>query len=150
MILFLDFDGVLHPEPCCQDGDLFCRRPLFEAVMRDFPAVKIVISSTWRQTRSMDQLKALFSEDIAARVVGATPNWMDLPELMSVIGQYPRHVEVEGWLRQAGRPCEKWVAIDDRADWFKPFLPNLVRCDSNVGLNEEVAITLRRKLRAAG
>jgi hypothetical protein len=49
MILFLDFDGVLHPE---YDGQaapadvVFCHLPRFEAVMRDHPEVEIVISST--------------------------------------------------------------------------------------------------------
>ncbi|WP_205895069.1 HAD domain-containing protein [Metapseudomonas otitidis] len=52
MILFLDFDGVLHPE---YDGQatpadvVFCHLPRFEAVMRDHPEVEIVISSTWRE-----------------------------------------------------------------------------------------------------
>ena len=56
MILFLDFDGVLHPlhdnVPTPENHDnvptpadqLFCYLPRFEAVMRDFPMVKIVIS----------------------------------------------------------------------------------------------------------
>ena len=48
MILFLDFDGVLHPEPCDEDGEPFCNLPALEAILRDFPAVEIVISSMWR------------------------------------------------------------------------------------------------------
>lgn len=146
MILFLDFDGVLHPEPSYQNDELFCRRPLFESVMRDFPKVEIVISSTWRESRTIDQLRALFSEDIGARIVGVTPQWKDLPELVSVIGQYPRHVEIEGWLRQHQRVWEAWVALDDRPYWFKPFLPNLVKCESTVALDEAVALQLRNKL----
>lgn len=146
MILFLDFDGVLHPEPSYQNDEPFCRRPLFESVMRDFPKVEIVISSTWRETRTIDQLRALFSEDIAARILGVTPNWKNLPELVSVIGQYPRHVEIEGWLRQHQRSWESWVALDDRPYWFRPFLSNLVRCESAVALNEEVISHLRHKL----
>lgn len=37
MILFLDFDGVLHPAICHCDADLLCRRPLLESVLRDCP-----------------------------------------------------------------------------------------------------------------
>ena len=44
--MFLDFDGVLHPE---YDGQatpadiVFCHLPRFEGVMRDYPKVEIVI-----------------------------------------------------------------------------------------------------------
>ncbi len=40
MYLFLDFDGVTHPQPCLQDS-AFCRLPLIEEVLREFPMVKI-------------------------------------------------------------------------------------------------------------
>ena len=76
MILFLDFDGVLHPE---YDGQatpadvVFCHLPRFEAVMRDYPEVEIVISSMWREQFPLDALRARFSPDIAGRIIGATP-----------------------------------------------------------------------------
>lgn len=103
MILFLDFDGVLHPEFCHQGEKPFCHRDKLEMILRDHPQVEIVISSMWRQTRSLTELQALFPPDIGARIVGVTPDWRDLSELYEVIGNYPRHVEVEGWLRQANR-----------------------------------------------
>lgn len=146
MILFLDFDGVLHPEFCHQGEELFCRRDKFETILRDYPQVEIVISSTWRQTRSLAELQTLFSADIGAKIVGVTPDWQDLPELCEVIGNYPRHVEVEGWLRHANRVWERWVALDDRDYWFRPFLPNLVLCDPATGIDDAVERHLRRKL----
>lgn len=145
MVLFLDFDGVLHPEPCRND-ELFCRRALFEEVMREFVDVEIVVSSTWRNTRSMSELRALFSGDVGSRIVGRTPQWGDLTELLEVIGQYPRHIEAEGWMRQEGRAWEPWLALDDRPYLFKPFLPNLLHCDPRKGLDEVVASTLRHRL----
>ena len=42
MILFLDFDGVLHPEYDRQAAPAdvaFCHLPRFEAVMREHPEV---------------------------------------------------------------------------------------------------------------
>lgn len=38
----------------------------------------------------------------------------------------------------SGRPWEQWVAIDDKVYWFKPFLPNLVRCDSRFWFADDV------------
>ncbi len=102
MILFLDFDGVLHPEPCYSDSDLFCHRPLFESVMREFPDIEIVISSTWRQNRSLAQLKALFSDDIAACIVGVTPDWRELVGKKSEAVRGYDNIPVRPAVRQIG------------------------------------------------
>ena len=146
MILFLDFDGVLHPEPCYEYKKLFCHRSLFESVINEHCDVQIVISSSWRHKRSLTELKELFSKDIRDRIIGVTPDWLDLPDLLSVIGQYPRQVEIEGWLRMSGKPWQDWVALDDRPYWFRPFLKNLVRCDPRTGLTENTLLLLREKL----
>jgi HAD domain in Swiss Army Knife RNA repair proteins len=45
-LLFLDFDGVLRPVHS-DKADYFCLLENFEAVMREFPGVRIVIASTW-------------------------------------------------------------------------------------------------------
>ena len=86
-VVFLDFDGVTHPEPCRSDA-LFCFLPRIEEVLREHPEVDIVISSSWRLEFSLEQLRGHFSADIASRVVGVTPsnkqpgvNW--LPEDMN-------------------------------------------------------------------
>lgn len=145
MILFLDFDGVLHPAVCATDTELLCRRPLLEDVLRECPHVEIVISSTWRESRTLDQLRAFFSPDIGARIVGVTPQWQDLQNESSM-GTYVRQAEIEGWLRQAGRAWEAWVALDDQPWLFRPFLPNLVHSDPATGLTEEACTALRKKL----
>lgn len=150
MILFLDFDGVLHPDPCWDEAILLQHLPRLESVLRDFPAVEIVISSTWRDTRTLDQLRSYFSPDIAARIIDVTPNWRDLTDLCEILGStYVRQVEIEGWLRASGRPWEQWVALDDKAYWFRPFLPNLIRCDASTGLSIDVELELRKKLNPA-
>lgn len=147
MILFLDFDGVLHPDPCNARSILFCHLPRLESVLRDFADVQIVISSTWRTAHTLNDLKAYFSPDIAPRIIGVTPSWRDLPDLLKTIGHtYVRQVEIEGWLRALGRPWEKWIAIDDKAYWFKPFLPNLIRTDARFGLADDVIDKLRARL----
>jgi hypothetical protein len=148
MILFLDFDGVLHPDPCHDPSILFCHLPRLESILRDFPDVQVVISSTWRTGHTLDDLKSYFSPDIASRIIGVTPAWQDLPDLLDKIGHtYVRQVEIEGWLRASVHPWEKWIAIDDKAYWFKPFLPNLIRTNARVGLaGEEVVDELRARL----
>lgn len=82
MILFLDFDGVLHPFH--RPLGTFVLLSYFEDVLRDFPAVNIVISSTWREEYSLPQLQKFFSEDIARRIIDVTPSWQDLNIIMFV------------------------------------------------------------------
>ncbi|HEY8100348.1 MAG TPA: HAD domain-containing protein [Burkholderiaceae bacterium] len=147
MILFLDFDGVLHPEPSYQSERLFCHLQKLESILRDFPNVEIVITSSWRDTRTLMELRTLFSQDIGKRIVGVTPDWRDYPDLFDVIGNYPRHIEIEAWRRESGRLWDDWIAIDDRAYWFRPFLKNLVRCDPTTGMTDEIEFELRRRLR---
>jgi hypothetical protein len=135
MILFLDFDGVLHPEPCFDEDKLFCLLPNFEEILREYPQVRVVISSTWRETRSIDMLREYFSIDVRHRVIGVTPSWKNHHELFDVIG-YQRQTEVEAWLRNSDEPWTPWIAIDDKPFLFQPFLNNLVKTNSLTGFNE--------------
>lgn len=99
--LFLDFDGVLHPAFCPAE-EHFCRRPLFEDVMRRHPAVRIVISSSWRHHYPVGQLRARFSPDIAERIVGTTQLWVP-DEPMN------RHQDIRTHSR-AGDDCRRGAA----------------------------------------
>lgn len=145
MKIFLDFDGVLHPEPCFDSCDYFCFLRRLETVLRDFPSVDVVISSTWRTTRTLDVIRSIFSTDIRKRIVGYTPNWQDNEELLDVIG-FQREAEIEAWLRSSDEPWEKWIAIDDKAYLFRPFSPNLVKTDSDVGFDIRAELKLRALL----
>ncbi len=44
--------------------------------MRRFPAVRIVISSSWCHHFALDRLRPCFSGDIAERIDDTTPFWM--------------------------------------------------------------------------
>lgn len=71
MILFLDFDGVLHPR--APGKGLFSNLAKLEAVLREFEFVEVVITSTWREDMPFEKLQELFSPDIRQRVIGITP-----------------------------------------------------------------------------
>lgn len=145
MILFLDFDGVLHPDPCYDVRKQFCFLNRLENVLLEFPQVRIVISSTWRKERSLEVLRSFFLPEIRQRIVGVTPNWYDHEELFDVIG-YQRQTEIEAWIRASGEPWLKWVAIDDKGFLFRPFLPNLVLTSSDKGFDKIAEKELRDKL----
>ena len=136
MIVFLDFDGVLHPESTETPADLFCRLPLIEEVFREFPAVDLVISSAWRleyrdPAQAVIELRAHFSYDIAPRVLGVTPHHVYLKPQHAPEGLtgYSRHWECEAWMRAHRPPGTRWMAMDDRAYLFNPTIGNLMAFD---------------------
>jgi hypothetical protein len=145
VLLFLDFDGVLHPASTTDPAHLLCRRPLLEAVLRQVPAVDVVVSSTWRHTRTLAQLRGLFSDDFARRIIGCTPQW-DTVAVPAPLAAYPRQAEIHAWLHANGRAWEAWVALDDQPWLFRPFLPNLVKVDHRTGLTEALCGQLYDRL----
>jgi hypothetical protein len=147
MILMLDFDGVLHPDPCHDTSLLFYRLPMLEDVLCENPHVEIVVTSTWRAGRNIDELRSFFSPGIACRLIGVTPSWRDHEDLAASIGPtYIRSVEIEAWLRSTGKPWQTWVALDDKPYWFRPFCKNLLTCNPSTGLSQETAFELRHRL----
>lgn len=138
-VLFLDFDGVLHPYGCTIDR-YFCRMQTLESWLRQRPEIDVVISSSWREHHPLDELRSFFDEDIQQRVVGVTPilkrGWGDAETSHEPLQPYAREQEVRQWLRECGEPWRRWAALDDQAWLFKPFNPQLVLCRGDVGLTD--------------
>jgi hypothetical protein len=124
---------------------LFCCLPRIERILAEFCKLEIVISSTWRDNRSLAELREYFSLDCRSRVIDVTPSWKDIPEIVEVI-HYQRHAEIEGWLRRSKEPWRPWIAIDDKAFLFRPFLDNLVKTNPAVGFDDSAERQLRTKL----
>lgn len=139
MILFLDFDGVLHPFD--RPTGLFSLLPEFECAMRDCPGVDIVISSTWREAHTLEQLRALFSPGIRERIIDVTPVFNMLAHA------HVREAEINAWLREAGRDGEPWLAVDDTEWLFAPGCANLLLVGTDTGLDAAALQELRRRLR---
>ena len=143
MILFLDFDGVLHPMFPREDlkhaeNQHFSYMPRLESVLRDFPHVDIVVSSDWRKMHTLEQLRGFFSPDIAQRIIGVTP----AVERVGVAVSYAervRHSEVLAWLDANGHAATPWLALDDDPENFPPPAP-LVLCADGFHDVEEAAL----------
>lgn len=139
-LVFLDFDGVLHPTPPHnRNTGVLSHLERFESVMRDFPSWNIVISSSWREAFDMETIRGFFSSDVGARIVGMTPV-LD-PELPHL-----RQREIEQYLRDTGQTNVGWLALEDQAGEFEVGLPNLVLCNPAHGFDEQAEAALRRKL----
>lgn len=147
-VLFLDFDGVMHPE-FCHESKHFMHLETFETVMRAAPDVELVISSTWRYKRSLEELKALFSDDVAARIVGVTRPYAQLVDVSDVLVGYEREAECRHWLEQHGRITQEWLAVDDRSWNFRPFNPHVFLVNGEVGLDVNAATKLAARIHGA-
>ena len=72
-IIFLDFDGVLHPDGIAK----FSRLPVLERFLVEMPDAEVVVSSTWREDHTLDQLRDIFSPPLRSRITGVTPSLDD-------------------------------------------------------------------------
>lgn len=152
MILFLDFDGVLHPHDSGdvrdvdgmmefvsvrEDAPLFCRLPLLVDALRDHPEVRIVISSSWRYLYQRHELKA-FLGDLGDRYLA------EIPRLQG----HSRHDEVLYFLQQRRMKSVPWLALDDDRRNFPADCPNVLWTDPEVGIDTETVAALRQWLRS--
>lgn len=145
-VLFLDFDGVLHPE-FCHASKHFCYLPLMEDLLRQAPTCLVVISSSWRLQAPVEKLRKYFSRDIAPRILGATPSYLDLRDVPPTLLGYHRQAECHAWLWANNVPHLPWLAIDDRTWLFRPFCNSLFAINGREGITEEVAPRLAARLR---
>jgi hypothetical protein len=127
VVIFLDFDGVLHPYspwPFTEEEKRshFQHLPRLESVLRDYPETRVVISSDWRLHVSIEELRAHFAPDIQPRVIGATA--LDGP-LGVIFGT--RHLLAERFLSDNNLLGVPWIAIDDTEENYFPNSP-LVLC----------------------
>jgi hypothetical protein len=128
-IIFLDFDGVLHPDGIGTLSQL----PVFELYLSAMPEAEIVVSSTWREAYTLKELRDFFSPSLQCRISGVTPSLDNGYDLGG------RQKEIQSYLASEGlsdKNCA-WVALDDNASFFKDSCQNLVLTDSSKGFTEQ-------------
>ncbi len=156
-ILYLDYDGVLHPEPVYRHprGGMYfglehAGHSLFEyaevlvEALAPHPEVAIVLSTSWVRVLGYSQAKAYLPEALRSRVIGATfHSAMNKFEFDSM----SRGAQV---LADATRrSVTSWVALDDDEEgWIGAASKHLVLTNGHKGLSEpQTASELLEKLR---
>jgi hypothetical protein len=132
MILFLDFDGVCHPNYI--DAKAFsCNEQLWK-ILRARPDVLVVFSTSWRETHRPDELLNFATqgggEDLAHRFVGQTPR------IRACSDYEPCGLECKQWLDSNGHAATPWLALDDIRHQFHGGHPNLYVVDGSTGLTD--------------
>lgn len=150
MILFLDFDGVLHPDDVFltkqgprlrSEGSLFMWGGLLEDVLSDLPDVRIVLSTSWVRHLGFSRAKKRLPQNLQARVVGST--WhSSMAKQMSDVVWWDHATRYAQITRHAARAqILNWVALDDDGQGWNPeHADRLVLTDAATGISEPLAI----------
>ena len=147
-IIFLDFDGVLHPL-----GSLADARP---------PLTPLAIRTRWPQALAHLGILASMLEGHAEVAVVVTSSWRmfltdeQLGQPLAPIAPWygglvglpyqGRATAIKAWLTRAH--MDDYLILDDQPDYFPGGIdawPTLILCDSNLGIaDEQVQQRLRR------
>lgn len=121
-VVFLDIDGVLFPHYSKSWSTNAIT--YLNSLCQEY-GLQIVITSTWREKHSLEELRELLkAQGIEGHIIGVTP-----------IGD-SRGEEIKEWLEDG--QCEDYIVIDDVVWNIEPHVENVFKCQSHVGLNEEV------------
>jgi len=139
-VLFLEFDGVLHPfsatarfapvaplKRAVQDAWLFRWAWILDDLLDGHPDVGIVVHSNWRLLAPDDELQS-FLGPLAPRFAGTTapgPRWDSIARVVQ-----------ENHLHD-------FKILDALPHAFPPGLPELIICDPEAGLQ---ALSVQRQL----
>lgn len=142
---YLDYDGVLHSDsvylgpgrqPYITRGEFFEWAPFLIEALQPWPAVRIVLSTSWVRVLGFDRAKSALPPTLRDRVVGATFHRKEhglTPDLERSWLQLGRGLQVRTDAQRRGAPA--WIAIDDAVSEFEPEeSSNLVACQSDSGL----------------
>lgn len=154
-VLYLDFDGVLHHENCLwhpkkgaylsapSEFTMFQHAELLETLLTPYPAVLIVLSTSWVRRYGVARTAKRLPDGLRRRVIGATVHSeMDADYFSNL----PRGLQVyEDVLRR--KPAQ-FVAIDDVDEgWPLAIRDHLVLSHEKHGIGHPpVLAELQRKL----
>jgi hypothetical protein len=148
-LLYLDYDGVLHPElvwrtrkngihlaPGLERHSLFENADLLVQALQPYPDARIILSTSWVRVLGFNQAAQRLSKPLRQRVIGATfhtampRDWfLSLPRYQQILRDVER------------RSPTAWLAIDDDlSDLPRPPRRNFVVSDPLLGISAPAVI----------
>lgn len=149
-ILYLDFDGVLHPcdvlrhrethelylppELVAQGHRLFEHAELLASLLEPYADVRIVLSTSWAYALGFEVALSHLPAPLAQRVIGSTWDTPMTPHQLVARGRQVL-ADVER------RSPDAWLAIDDNSEnWPEAHLSSLVRTHPELGISEPAVL----------
>ncbi|WP_231950095.1 HAD domain-containing protein [Paraburkholderia caribensis] len=143
-VVFLDFDGVLHPVGVpavdeefrlIENPDLFVWRPILGRLLAPYPMIGIIVSSDWRR---------LFDDATLIRLLGPLAT-----RFVGVVESYGTSRSEEILAEVERRGLNGWVALDDHPSVIAAQArdPRFIACEPTTGLSSaDVQRTLSLRL----
>lgn len=139
-VLFLDFDGVLHPATAhfavddvrmpiaaLRAAGLFVHVDALADALRPFEDVGVITHSSWRLTHTDSELRSLL-DALGSRVIGATDRSMD------------REESIAQAVRTRDLGSDDFRVLDDQPELFVQFRGNVIACDPARGVGDAMAL----------
>jgi len=151
-VLFLDIDGVLNSKQSARYYKRQGKRPYknlcpiassnLQFLMELIPDIKIVISSTWRISSSLGELRKLLNCVGIPKesVIGVTPKGSDRG--------IERGHEIQGWL-DLHTDVKNFVILDDDSDMLH-LSDHLIQTETSHGLMYEDMLKIVNKFKVFG
>jgi hypothetical protein len=142
-VIYLDFDGVLHPEdvyrhprrgihlaPRYSGHQLFEHGQALARELQPHPSVMIVLSTSWVRILGYSRTSRFLPPELQARTVGATYHSRMSDDAFLELG---RGMQIVGDVGRRKPSC--WIAIDDDDSvWPDAYRSRLLKTDSLLGL----------------
>ncbi|MFZ7336446.1 HAD domain-containing protein [Comamonas jiangduensis] len=133
-VLFLDFDGVLHPPKAIAGAkppltptqirlgwpQTFQHLPVLERLLAGYDNVGVVVSSSWRQYLKVPELAELLAS-IGSYFAGAVRHGARDEAIRAYINEHA---------------IEDFVILDDVKKFFPGDWPQLILCNSALGISD--------------
>lgn len=147
VVLFLDADGVLHPDAVYRGkrglelrapGHLLMHAHILIAALGRFPVVEIVLSTSWVRTFGYDKTLRKLPLAIQERVTGATWHRHMKKGGYDPFSHMTRFEQIHSHVKRNG--IKRWLALDDLHSgeevWPAEFQDHLILCHGEVGLGD--------------
>ncbi|MGE6528585.1 HAD domain-containing protein [Stutzerimonas stutzeri] len=159
MLLFLDFDGVLHPDAVFRrsdgrielraDGELFMWAPILVEALSGLASVRIVLSTSWVRHLGFQRARKALPAELQMLVIGATWHSAMRRTDQGTIAwdEQTRYQQIATYLTQLSSAPTDWLAIDDdNRGWPDVKREHLLLTDSAHGLSSLNVTDLCAKL----
>lgn len=137
VVLFLDFEGVLHTTESPQ----YAFMDVMERLLDKCPHLYITIIDPVRNSSSRAYLTALFKAEYFERLLGITQDFS------KGTAPYPRAEECQDFVFT--HRIKNYLVLDDNRDNYPHQYPFIIPVDPGTGLTEELASVIAEKYKIA-
>ena len=141
LLMYLEFDGTLHPKRCLWGGsgpylepagghELFEHARLLDTILCEYPSVRVVLNSVWIEKLGVNGALAHLPAPLRRRVIGTTLEVATPRQPLMQLGPVERIL-----LDVERRKPSGWIALQPEAEgWPGSLDANVVKTHAEEGI----------------